>query len=66
MMIMLYPFVPDTMDRLRESLRLPAEVFRLDELGKPIVAGHELGQNLKYFPGDVRTSDESPLSGSVD
>jgi methionyl-tRNA synthetase len=53
------------MNRLREALRLPPEVFRLDELGKPIAAGHELGQNLKYFPGDVRVSDESPLSGNV-
>ena len=63
-MIMLYPFVPDTMNRLREALRLPPEVFRLDELGKPMAAGHELGQNQKYFPGDVRNSpDVEPLSG---
>ena len=32
------------MNRLREALRLRAEVFRLDELGKPMAAGHELGQ----------------------
>jgi methionyl-tRNA synthetase len=64
LMIMLYPFVPDTMNRLREALRLPPEVFRLDELGKPMAAGHELGQNQKYFPGDVRNSpDVEPLSG---
>jgi methionyl-tRNA synthetase len=64
LMIMLYPFVPATMDRLREALRLPPEVFRLDELGTPIPAGHELGQNQKYFPGDARTSAdaEPPLS----
>jgi methionyl-tRNA synthetase len=66
LMIMLYPFVPTTMDRLRETLRLPPEVFRLDELGKPIPAGHELGQNQKYFPGDSRAlSDEPPLSGPI-
>ena len=34
LMIMLYPFVPSTMERLRESLQLPASVFRLDELIK--------------------------------
>jgi methionyl-tRNA synthetase len=50
MMIMLYPFVPDTMNRLRESLRLPPEVFRLDEIGKPIPAGHVLGPKQQYFP----------------
>ena len=50
LMIMLYPFVPATMDRLRESLRLPPSVFRLDELGVPIPAGHALGQKQPYFP----------------
>jgi methionyl-tRNA synthetase len=50
LMIMLYPFVPSTMDRLRQSLRLPETVFRIDELGTPIPAGHELGQKLPYFP----------------
>jgi hypothetical protein len=42
-MIMLYPFVPGTMDRLRESLRLPPTVFRIDELGIAIPAGHAIG-----------------------
>lgn len=50
LMIMLYPFVPTTMDRLRESLRLPPEVLRIDELGKPIAAGHALGPKGVYFP----------------
>jgi methionyl-tRNA synthetase len=50
LMIMLYPFVPATMDRLRESLRLPPSVFRIDELGVPIPAGHEVGQKQAYFP----------------
>jgi methionyl-tRNA synthetase len=50
LMIMLSPFVPETMDRLRESLRLPADVFRIDELGVPIPAGHELGPKGEYFP----------------
>jgi methionyl-tRNA synthetase len=50
LMIMLYPFVPSTMERLRESLRLPREVFRLDELGVPIPAGHAIGPKQPYFP----------------
>ena len=49
-MIMLSPFVPDTMERLRQSLRLPPEVFDLKELGKPIPAGHEVGDKSVYFP----------------
>jgi methionyl-tRNA synthetase len=50
-MIMLYPFAPETMDRLRESLRLPPGVFRVDELGTPIPAGHAIGQKQQFFPG---------------
>jgi len=50
LMIMLYPFVPRTMDQLRESLRLPPEVFTLTELGVPIPAGHVLGPKQPYFP----------------
>lgn len=50
LMIMLYPFVPQTMDRLRESLQLPPDVFRLSELGKPIPAGHVVGPKQPYFP----------------
>jgi methionyl-tRNA synthetase len=61
LMIMLYPFVPNTMDRLRDSLRLPPSVFSIDELGKPIAAGHEIGAKQPYFPGDNRT-DSIPAS----
>ena len=50
LMIMLYPFAPETMDRLRESLRLPSTVFRLTELGTPIPAGHVIGEKGEYFP----------------
>ena len=53
LMIMLYPFAPTTMDRLRESLRLPPEIFRVDELGVPLPAGHEVGPKLSYFPGSA-------------
>jgi methionyl-tRNA synthetase len=62
LMIMLYPFVPDTMNRLRESLQLPPEVFSIDELGKPIPSGHVIGAKQPYFPGDVRepTPSEAP------
>jgi methionyl-tRNA synthetase len=50
LMIMLYPFVPGTMDRLRESLRLPPTSFSIDELGIPIPAGHAIGPKGDYFP----------------
>jgi methionyl-tRNA synthetase len=50
LMIMLYPFVPETMERLRGSLRLPPDVFRVDELGVPIPAGHAVGPKEEYFP----------------
>jgi methionyl-tRNA synthetase len=50
LMIMLYPFVPDTMERLRDSLHLPRDVFRVDELGTPIPAGQVVGPKQVYFP----------------
>lgn len=49
-MIMLYPFVPSTMEKLRESLNLPKNVFRVEELGVPIPAGHNIGQKQEFFP----------------
>ncbi|MBL8684814.1 MAG: class I tRNA ligase family protein [Myxococcales bacterium] len=59
LMIMLYPFVPATMERVRESLKLPSSVWSIDELGKPIPAGHEVGAKGVYFPpvgGDEATT----------
>jgi methionyl-tRNA synthetase len=49
-MIMLYPFVPSTMEKLRQSLNLPETVFRVDELGTGIPAGHAIGQKQEFFP----------------
>lgn len=50
LMIMLHPFVPATMDKVRESLNLPASVFSIDELGIAIPVGHVIGQKVQYFP----------------
>ena len=54
-MIMLQPFVPGTMERLRQSLNLPEDVFSVDQLGTPIPAGHPLGEMQSFFPS---TRDE--------
>ncbi len=50
LMIFLHPFVPETMEKLRRTLNLPVSVFRIDELGVPIPAGHAIGEKLEYFP----------------
>lgn len=50
LMIMLYPFAPHTMDRVRQSLNLPESVFSLDQLGTGLPTGHTIGQKLQYFP----------------
>ncbi|HXH31959.1 MAG TPA: class I tRNA ligase family protein [Bacteriovoracaceae bacterium] len=50
LMIMLHPFVPQTMERVRQSLNLPETVFRIEELGTGIEAGHAIGQKQQYFP----------------
>jgi methionyl-tRNA synthetase len=60
LLIMLYPFVPSTMERLRESLRLPPDVFRIDELGTPIPAGHEVAPKQEYFPSTRSAGEADP------
>lgn len=50
LMIMLHPFAPQTMERVRQSLNLPENVFSIDELGSGIPAGHVIGQKQQYFP----------------
>jgi methionyl-tRNA synthetase len=49
-MIMLYPFAPQIMEKLRQSLRLPESVFSIDELGLPIPGGHAVGEKQEFFP----------------
>jgi methionyl-tRNA synthetase len=51
-LILLHPFVPETMERLRESLNLPRDVYSIDEIGRPIPGGHKIGAKTHYFPGD--------------
>ena len=50
LMIMLYPFAPQTMEKVRESLNLPETVWSVDELGTGIQAGHAIGEKKQYFP----------------
>lgn len=50
LMIMLYPFAPQTMERVRESLKLPESVWSVNELGNGIASGHSLHAQGRYFP----------------
>ncbi len=50
LMIMLAPFAPHTMNELRLSLNLPETVFRADELGTGLPAGHAINEKRVYFP----------------
>lgn len=58
LMIMLHPFAPDTMEKVRQSLNLPESVFSLDQLGTGIDAGHVIGQKQQYFPAAEGSSEE--------
>lgn len=49
-MIMLHPFVPETMERLRQSLNLPENVYSVDELNVPFPSNHKIGEKSEYFP----------------
>lgn len=57
LMIMLQPFAPATMERVRRSLNLPETVFRVDELGTDIPAGHAIGEMQAFFPGEPAKAD---------
>lgn len=50
LVIMLHPFVPETIDKLRVSLNLPEDIYRIDELGKPMTPGHKVGDLQEFFP----------------
>lgn len=50
LMIMLHPFAPQTMEKVRQSLNLPEDVFSVDNLGTGIEAGHAIGEKQQYFP----------------
>lgn len=50
LMIMLAPFVPHTMNELRQSLNLPEDVMRADQLGTGLPAGHVINAKRVYFP----------------
>ena len=50
LLIWLYPFAPDTMERLRKSLGLGPEVYTIDELATGIRPGHKIGVQERFFP----------------
>ena len=50
LMIMLHPFVPSTMDKLRQTLNLDEDIFRIDQLGVPMPENHQINEQLEYFP----------------
>jgi len=51
LVIMLHPFAPETIDRLRDSLNLPANVYSLNNLGVPMDPGSKIGDKQEYFKG---------------
>ncbi len=57
LLVMLYPFVPSTMESLRKSLNLPENVFRVEELNIPMPFDHKIGPKLDYFPA-VESSNQ--------
>jgi methionyl-tRNA synthetase len=49
-LVMLSPFAPDTMEKLRKSLNLPESVLSIDELTKEFPENHKIGEQVDYFP----------------
>ena len=50
LVIMLYPFAPETVDRVRQCLNLPESIYRIEHLATPIEAGHEVSPIVEFFP----------------
>lgn len=50
LVIMLYPFAPDTVDRVRVALNLPESMYEIDQLGTAIEPGHAVGTIREFFP----------------
>ncbi|MBO9667125.1 MAG: class I tRNA ligase family protein [Bdellovibrio sp.] len=59
LMIMLAPFVPATMEEVRKSLNLPETVFRAEELGTGIPAGHVINPKGNFFPAVAEEANSS-------
>ncbi|MCS6970704.1 MAG: class I tRNA ligase family protein [Planctomycetota bacterium] len=51
LLLMLHPFVPATMERLRQSLALSADIYRVEQFGQPLPAGHAIAAMQRFFPG---------------
>lgn len=49
LLIMLHPFVPDTMERLRTSLGLDESVYAVANLNTGLPAGHRIGPQGRFF-----------------
>lgn len=49
-LIMLSPFAPETMEKVRKSLNLPESVYSIDELQNEFPENHKIGKQTDYFP----------------
>ena len=50
LMIMLYPVVPGTMEKVKETLKLDESVWKISQFGTGIKPGHKIGEMIEYFP----------------
>lgn len=49
-LIMLHPFAPQTMEKLRLSLNLPEDIYSIENFGLDFPADHKIGQMNSFFP----------------
>ena len=50
LVIMLYPFAPQTMEKLKTVLNMSDEMLQIDQLGIPFPSGHKVQEKLEFFP----------------
>ncbi len=49
-LIMIYPFAPETMEKLRKSLNLDETIYSIDNLAIDFPANHKISDQVEYFP----------------
>lgn len=50
LVIMLHPFAPETMEKVRVSLNLPEDIYSIENLKTAFPANHKINEQQEYFP----------------
>ena len=52
LVIMLSPFAPETIEKLRQCLNLPESIYSLDALNSEFPDNHKINEQVSFFPSE--------------